>query len=177
MYEDITTPGRAQGIGVESQDIVSMTDKMMRDILSTPQIAGRSTPPLIRIDDQGIENRTSSRMDNKLVANRLRVELNRAGQGRLYFVAREHIDAVEEERLMKREGVVTSGTLGTTPATAGVDFRLFCTIASLDAAAQDQTTARYHQYSFELVDVESGILVWSGMYEMRKSGQDDIVYR
>ena len=37
--------------------------------------------------------------------------------------------------------------------------------------------SRYHQVIFEMVDLEYGTIVWSGMYEMRKSAQDDIIYR
>lgn len=154
-----------------------MTDKMMRDILSVPQIAARSTPPLVIVDDEYFKNESSSRLNKKLITNRLRVGLNRVSQGRMYFVGREHAKMVEKERMLKREGVVTSGTLGTTPATAGADFRLTGTIASLDSVAQTGTISRYHQIIFELVDLESGILVWSGMYEFRKSAQDDIIYR
>ena len=176
-YEDIVTPGVVSGVGLESQDITSMTDKMMRDIMSVPQIVARSTPPLVIMDDEHFKNESSSRLNKKLITNRLRVGLNRASQGRMYFVGREHAEVVEKERLLKREGVVTSGTLGTTPATAGADFRLTGTIASLDSVAQRGTISRYHQITFELVDLESGIIAWSGMYEFRKSAQDDIVYR
>jgi hypothetical protein len=149
IYEDTATPGSIQGIGIESQDIVSMTDRMMREILSVPQIAGRDKPPLVAIDDKKFENRSASRLDKKLIVNRLRVELNRKAQGRMYFVTPERADA---------------------------DFSLNGSIASLDTKAQTGMTGRYHQITFELVD-NMGLIVWSGMYEFRKSAQDDVIYR
>ena len=51
VYVDpATTSSQVAGVGIESQDVISMTDKMMRDVLATPQIAGRTTPPRIIID-------------------------------------------------------------------------------------------------------------------------------
>ena len=47
---DTSTRGPVAGVGIESQDVVSMTDRMMRDMLSTPVLAGRATPPRIIID-------------------------------------------------------------------------------------------------------------------------------
>ena len=36
---------------------------------------------------------------------------------------------------------------------------------------------RYNQISFELIDLESGVSVWANMYEFKKAGLDDAVYR
>lgn len=178
QYVDPGTVDPIGGVGVGSNDIVSMTNRMMIDIINSTQIAGRTPPALIIVDDQHFKNESSSRLNKKLITNRLRVELNRRSQGRMYFVGREHVEMVEKERLLKREGVVTEGTLGTTPATAGADFRLTGTIASLDSVAtRSGATSRYHQITFELIDLESSIVVWSNMYEFEKVGQDDIVYR
>ena len=177
-YVDPRTPGPVKGIGVESQDIASMCDRMMRDILNAPQIAARQVPPFVVVDDKYFTNTSSSRINKKLITDQLRVELNRAARSRMYFVSRENIDIVEEERLLKREGVVTSGTLGTTPATAGVDFKLTGSIASLDGVVTDTgLQSRYHQITFELIDQETGIIAWSGRYEFEKVGQDNVVYR
>ena len=37
--------------------------------------------------------------------------------------------------------------------------------------------SRYHEIVFKLVDLESGMAVWSNMYEMRKDSTSDVVYR
>jgi hypothetical protein len=164
-------------VGIESQDITAMSDRMMRDIINSTQIAGRTPPALIVLDDAYFENESSSRLNKRLITDRLRVELNRAAQGRLYFVSRENIDMVEKERMLKREGTVTSGTLASTPATAGADFRLTGRIASLDAIAASGLQSRFHQITFELIDLESAVIAWSGQYDFKKVAQDDIIYR
>lgn len=179
MYQDVTTASpTTAGVGVESQDVVSMTDRMVRDILSNPAIAGRSTPPRIIIDSAYFANESSSRINKNTITDRLRIELTRAAQGRLVFVARHYGDMVAKERESKRDGQRDSGTVRTTKAVAGGDFRLGGRITSLDAMHKGTgSVARYHQITFELVDLEYETIAWSGLYEFRKEAQDDILYR
>jgi PBP1b-binding outer membrane lipoprotein LpoB len=179
VYQDVaTTSNTVAGVGMESQDIVSMTDRMMRDILANPAIAGRSTPPRIIIDSEYFANDSSSRINKNSITDRLRVELTRAAQGRLVFVARHYGDMVSREREAKRNGDTDRGTIRTTKAKAGADFRLGGRITSLDAASKSTgTVSRYHQITFELVDLEYETIAWSGLYEFRKEAQDDVLYR
>lgn len=178
VYEDARSPGKVQGVGVESQDIMAVTDQMMRDMLSNPQLVSREVAPRIIIDSQYFTNESSSRINKNMLTDRLRINLNRASNGRLVFVGREYADMVEKERELKRMGVVDGGTIRSTQATAGADFRLVGRIMSLDAMdTRSQERSRYHQITFELVDLELGTYVWSGMYEFQKTAQDDVIYR
>lgn len=179
VYQDVnTTSNRVAGVGVEAQDIVSSTDKMVRDILSNPAIAGRTTPPRIIIDSEYFANDSSSRVNKNLITDRLRIELNRAAQGRLVFVARHYGDMVAKEREAKRSGETDRGTIRSTKAKAGADFRLGGRITSLDAnSSRTGTLSRYHQISFELIDLEYETIAWSGMFEFKKEAQDDVLYR
>lgn len=178
VYEDPGTPGIVQGVGLESQDIVSMTDKMMRDMLSNRALAGRTPAARVIVDSAYFKNESSSRINKNILTDRLRVQLQRAAQGRIVFVGRHYADMVEKERDLKREGMVDTATTGLAKRPAGADFRLGGRITSLDAV--DQRTgmkSRFHQIVFEMVDLEAGILVWTGMYQLKKSGQDDVIYR
>ncbi|PWW09729.1 MULTISPECIES: penicillin-binding protein activator LpoB [Pseudidiomarina] len=178
VYEDARSPGKIQGVGVESQDIMAVTDQMMRDMLSNPQLVNREIAPRIIIDSEYFTNESSSRINKNMLTDRLRINLNRAANGRLTFVGREFADMVEKERELKRMGVVDGGTIRSTQATAGADFRLVGRIMSLDAMdTRSQERSRYHQITFELIDLELGTYVWSGMYEFQKTAQDDIIYR
>lgn len=179
VYQDVsTTSTQVAGVGMEAQDIVSSTDKMVRDILSNPAIAGRTTPPRIIIDSEYFANDSSSRVNKNLITDRLRIELNRAAQGRLVFVARHYGDMVSKEREAKRSGETDRGTIRSTKAKAGADFRLGGRITSLDAnSSRTGTLSRYHQISFELIDLEYETIAWSGMFEFKKEAQDDVLYR
>jgi curli biogenesis system outer membrane secretion channel CsgG len=94
------------------------------------------------------------------------------------FIDRTHLDAIERERDLKRQGVTDSGTVGMTRAVAGSDYLLRGAISSQDSrSARSGMTQRYNQISFEMVDVESSEIVWSGLYEFSRAAADDVVYR
>ncbi|MBF0560760.1 MAG: penicillin-binding protein activator LpoB [Alphaproteobacteria bacterium] len=177
-YNDPGTPGPVQGIGIESQDIVSMTDRMMRDMLAEPRLAAQKRPPKIIIDSEYFINESADRIDKNMITDRLRVDLNRVAQGRMVFVGRHYAGMVEHERDLKRKSVVDQGTTAPTPAQMGGDYRLGGRITTLDARnVHAGAASRYNQIVFEMVDLESGEIVWSGIYEFTKSSRDDVVYR
>jgi hypothetical protein len=178
VYIDPTTSGPIKGVGIESQDIIGMTDQMLRDMLSAPRLAGAATPPNVIIDSEYFHNESSSRLNKNSITDRLRIGLNRAAAGRMQFVGRHYADMVAKERDLKRQGVVDRGTQPGTRAQKGGDYRLGGRITSLDS--RDPKTGmmqRYNQIIFEMVDLETSEIVWSGMYEFAKAAQDDIIYR
>ena len=177
-YQDPGTRGPVSGVGIEAQDIVGMTDKMMRDMLTNPTLAGRTPPPRVIIDAEYFANESSSRLNKNSITDRLRVSLNRASQGRMTFVGRQFSDMVARERDLKRQGVTDTGTTGLAKAQLGGDYRLGGRITSLDARSPSTgQMSRYNQITFEMVDLETGQIVWSGIYEFLKTAQDDVIYR
>ncbi|WP_223788923.1 penicillin-binding protein activator LpoB [Marinicella meishanensis] len=177
-YVDPGSRGIVSGVGVESQDILSMTEQMMRSIISSGILNNRSRPPRIIMDAAYFENQSSQPINKNLIVDRLRTGLIRASQGRMMFVARQNIAMVEKERQLKRDGQVDQGTAGMTQATAGGDYRLTGSIKSLDA--RDRNTGaiqRYSQITFELIDLEYGTIVWADDFEFSKFAQDDAIYR
>ncbi|WP_331011786.1 penicillin-binding protein activator LpoB [Sphingomonas sp.] len=175
---DPSSQGIVSGVGIEGADIVAMADQMMRDMLATSALAGRAVAPQIIVDAEYFSNESSQRINKNIITDRLRVSLNRASQGRFVFVARHRADMVEQERALKREGVVDVGTTGMTRAQAGGDFRLSGNITSLDQ--RNNATGmvqRFTQITFEMVDLERGTVVWSNTYDVARASADDIIYR
>ncbi|ARJ65821.1 penicillin-binding protein activator LpoB [Magnetospirillum sp. ME-1] len=178
VYIDPGSVGPVKGVGIESQDIIGMTDQMMRDMLSQPRLANAQVPPNVIIDSEYFYNESSSRLNKNSITDRLRVGLNRAASGRMQFVGRNYADMVAKERELKRQGVVDKATLPAARAPKGGDYRLGGRITSLDS--RDPKTGmmqRYNQIVFEMVDLETSEIVWSGIYEFAKAAQDDIIYR
>jgi penicillin-binding protein activator len=179
VVEDPNTPGRVQGPVLSSEDIISMTDTMMRDILACQKVVSQSnTAPRIVIDSQYFRNESSTPLNKNLLTDRLRVNLNRAAGGRLVFLSRADAAMVEDERTLELQGVVTDGTRGKTKPALGWDFRLSGRIMSQDAKnVKTGEISQYHLVVFELVERGSGAIVWSNSYEVRKSALDDVVNR
>lgn len=179
MYVDTQSSApKSAGLGIESQDIVAATDEMMRDMLSNQILAGQAKPPRVIVDAQYFVNESTSRINMNSITDRLRVNLNRAANGRMVFVGRQNVAMIEAERALKREGKVDGGTIRSTKATAGADYRLAGRITSLDSmSTRTGAASRYTQITFEMLDLELGTIVWSGIYEFKKAGQDDITYR
>ncbi len=175
---DPSLRGPVAGVGIEGQDILSMTDRIMRDMLQSPLLANATTPPQIIVDSQYFANESSQQIDKNMITDRLMNGLNNAAHGRMIFVSRESAGMVAEERDLKRSGNTDVGTRGLAHAQAGADYRLRGRITSLDAI--DPRTGmkqRMTQIIFQMIDLERGTIVWSGAYTIERAAADDIIYR
>src|SRR5215510_11747456 len=97
--------GFVAGTGVESQDIVAVTDKMARSILAIEQINKAAHPPYIVLDP--VNNETRFPINKEIFLTRIRSELNAKCRGKALFLARDRMAALEKERNLKREGALT----------------------------------------------------------------------
>ncbi len=175
---DPSQAGPVQGVGIESQDIVVMADRMMRDMLADPAIAGQPAPPRIILDAEYFHNESAQRINTNIIVDNLRVNLQRAAGGRMRFVSRESFDMVASERDMKRNGVTDVGTLTQAKAQLGVDYRLRGRLTSTEQIQPSQgLIQRYNQVTFEMVNLETSEIVWTGMYQVARAGADDVIYR
>jgi len=175
---DPSMKGPVSGLGIEAQDITSMADRMVRDMLGNAILANRAKAPRVIVDSAYFTNESSQRINKNLITDRLRVGLNRASEGRMTFLARQNAAMIEEERALKREGVTDVGTTGLTRAQSGADFRLTGNIASTEARdPRTGTMQRFTQIVFEMVDLESGEIAWSNNYEIARAATDDVIYR
>lgn len=170
--------GIVSGVGIEGQDLGRMADQMVRDLMANAEVSNRATPPRIILDSSDLRNQSSQRIDKDIITDELRGKLMNAARGKMRFVSREFIAAVEQERALKRGGVVDTGTTGLTRATAGADYKLVGKITSLDSRNNDTgMQERLTVISLEMLDLEYGTLVWNGTYKIRRAGSDDVVYR
>ncbi len=175
---DPSTRGPAGGVGIEGQDILAMTDQMMRDMLQNPLLVNQGRPRQVIVDAQYFQNLSSQRLNVNAITDRLRIGLTRAANGRIVFVSRESFGMVAAERDARRRGQVDVGTVGLTRAQAGADYRLVGRINSIDQRnPRTGVVQRYNQVTFEMVDMERGTIVWSGLYEFARAAADDVIYR
>jgi PBP1b-binding outer membrane lipoprotein LpoB len=166
--------GFVAGTGVESQDLVAVTDKMARGILSVKQIASATTPPRIVLDP--VVNDTRFPLNKDIFLTRIRTQLNSRSQGKVVFLARDRMAALEKEREMKRTGQVTSTADPTLQEFKGADFFLTGKLEGMTTRTK-AGTSDYVLYSFQLIDPRTSEIVWEDSAEMKKQGLEDAAYR
>jgi len=170
---DEPLPGTGS-IGIESQDIVAMTDQMMRDMLTNPILVKRDTPAVVIVDDEYFTNDSSQRINKRLIVDRLRNELFRAANGRIRFIARHADTMVRDEHAKRGEGLVQGEVKRTFPSP---NYRLTGRFQNLQDGDLRGDRSNYVQVLFEMVDMNTSELVWSGMYEFKKSSREAIMYQ
>jgi penicillin-binding protein activator len=166
--------GTVTGTGIESQDLVAVTDKMARSILAIPQIANAPTPPIVVLDP--IENKTRFPVDKDLFLTRIRSELIKKSGGKVQFLARERMAALEKERNLKREGAVTSSSDPNVQEFKGADYVLTGTLGGLSTRTS-RGTSDYILYEFQLINNRNSAIVWGDNAEIKKQGKEDAAYR
>src|SRR6266536_6116916 len=166
--------GFVAGTGVESQDLVAVTDKMARSILDTPQIKNAQGPPVVVLDP--VANETRFPINKEMFLTRIRLQLNSKSAGRVQFMARERMAALEHERELNRAGEVTSSSDPNVVEFKGADFFLTGKLQSL-TTRNSRGTSDYVLYSFQLVDARSSAIVWEDFADIKKQGLEDASYR
>ena len=166
--------GFVAGTGVESQDLVAVTDKMARSVLAIPQIAGATTPPVVVLDP--VNNETRFPINKDIFLTRIRSQLNSRTAGKVTFLARDRMAALEKERNLKREGAVTAGSDPQKQEFKGADYFLTGTLQGLSTRTK-AGTSDYILYAFQLIDARTSAIVWEDNAEIKKQGLEDAAYR
>ena len=159
-------------MGIESQDMITATDKMVRKILETPKLQSqKGKTPMIGL--MPIENRTRFAVDKEIFATRMKALLNEKANGQVRFVARDRLDQVRAEKELKEKGEVTTGER---KKVHGVDFFLTGELSSLSTSSE-RGKSDYMLFTFRLIDAETAEEIWEGFHELKKEGAEDAVYR
>ncbi len=166
--------GFVVGTGVESTDLVRVSDKMARGILGCPQIANAPKAPWIVLEP--ILNDTRFPINKTVFLDRIRGQLIAKAQGKARFVAREQMAALERERQMKQSGQVTSSSDPNVIEYKGADYLLTGKFSGMSSST-GAGISDYILYSFQLVDARTSEILWEGQDEIKKQGVSDAVYR
>jgi len=166
--------GFVAGTGVESQDLVTVTDKMARSILAIPEIANAPTTPRIVLDP--VVNDTRFPLNKDIFNDRIRIELNKHSLGKVRFLARDRMQALERERELKQTGQVTASADPTINEFRGADYFLTGKLSGISTKTT-AGTSDYVLYGFQLIDVRTSEIVWEDSAEIKKQGLEDAAYR
>lgn len=166
--------GFVQGTGVESQDLVAVSDKMARGILAAAPIATATTPPRIVLDP--VINETRFPINKNIFLDRIRAQLIAKAQGKAVFLARERMAVLEKERELKQSGALTSDNDPKIQEFKGADYFLTGKLSGLSSSTKGGVSD-YILYTFQLINARTSEIVWEGSEEIKKQGTRDAVYR
>jgi len=170
--------GFVSGTGIESQDLVVVSDKMARGIIAIPVIAqAKSTPHIVL---EPVMNNTRFPIDKDIFLTRIRVLLNSKAMNKVRFLDRAMMARFQEEQQIRfssqqPEAVATAAS-ARTGELRGADYFL---TGQLDGMTTKTSagTGDYVLYSFRLTDARTSEIVWEDSYEIKKEGLEDAAYR
>lgn len=166
--------GFVTGTGIESQDIVAVTDKMARGILGVPEIANaRGVPRVVLLP---VINETRFPINKDIFLEEIQALLNEKATGKVRFLARERMADLERERSLKQSGQVSSSTDPHINQFKGADFMLTGKLVG-QTTKTAAGTSDYVLYSFTLIDPNTSDVIWQGSHRIKKQGLEDATYR
>ncbi len=166
--------GKVVGTGIESQDLVAVTDKMARKILATPEIASAKTPPRIVLEP--VNNETRFTINKDIFLTKIRAQLNDQAAGKVRFLDRAMMATLEREQRLKQQGLVTATADPNVVEFRGADYFLTGSLQSITTRTT-QGTSDYVLYAFRLTDARTSEIVWESSAEIKKEGLEDAAYR
>jgi penicillin-binding protein activator len=166
--------GFVAGTGIESQDLVAVTDKMARSILGIPEITQATVTPRVVLEP--VTNETRFPINKDIFLTRIRTQLNEKAAGKVRFLARENMKALEREQQLKQDGLVTSSQDPNVVRFKGADYFLTGKLQGMSARTS-AGLSDYILYSFQLIDASTSEIVWESSAEIKKQGLEDAAYR
>jgi PBP1b-binding outer membrane lipoprotein LpoB len=172
---DPADKGVVRTLGPESGDLLGVAESMVASLLASPrvqQITAGPEPPTVAM--LPMVNNTRYPFNQAIFSSR--VETRLINSGKFNFVARDLMADVSAERVLKRDGEVDYDPSLRTPAMAGVDYFIIGRCDGLTAVSK-KGQAETLQYSFKLVNAETGLILWKDDFTVKREGKDDLIHR
>jgi penicillin-binding protein activator len=172
---DPDAPDSVTGTGLQSQDIRTMAMDMAAKIKASGVLAPSREGERASFFIYQLRNDSSDTIDKELILTKLRTNLFEAFGRQVRIIDRspQANDLVDAERRMKDRGKVSGSN---DRKVAGSDFVLKGTIKSRDRQA-GKLRSSYMLVTFELTDLVTSELVWTGDYEMKTESEKSVINR
>ena len=171
-YVDPDAYGAVEGTGIEARDVRTVATQMAGELLGSAAL--QSAPVSVpRVAVLPVKNRSRFLIDQEIFTTLITDLLIQNAAGQLAILNRDIVNEVLAEREMKRNGEVDAGQL---TQMAGADFFLQGEVRSLSASSAE-AQSDYVVIRFQMTNAETGIVVWSNSYEMKKEGSWGVMYQ
>lgn len=145
-------------------DMRQIADTMVESLTNSPVVKAAKKPPVVMVTL--VKNRSQEHIDMKSMTDKIRVALVKSGKFR--FTDKEVRGALAEELQYQGEsGYVDAETARKKGKQIGANFIL---TGEITDRVQEVGNKKYVYYkaTFNLVDLESGLLDWTDEKELRK---------
>lgn len=143
-----------------SSDLQATAEKMTQSLLETRYISKAQQPPKVRLRD--VKNQSYEHIDTKAITDKIRIKLLKSGSVR-FLADKSNLDQVNDERDLTETATKKTSVKAMTDS----DYIITGTVRSIKKATKD-VQDNYYNISLELVDPQSGEILWADEKEIRK---------
>ena len=143
-----------------SSDLQATAEKMTQSLLETRYISKAQQPPKVRLRD--VKNQSYEHIDTKAITDKIRIKLLKSGSVR-FLADKSNLDQVNDERDLTETATKKTSVKPMTDS----DNIITGTVRSIKKATKDVQDDNYN-ISLELVDPQSGEILWADEKEIRK---------
>ena len=150
-----------------STDLQMIASKMVDDMLVFPPIVQltQNRRPVVFVDS--IKNKTTEHIDTESITDTIQSKLLNSGKFR--FVDMTKVESVREQLDYQSEsGLVDPNTAAQMGRQIGAEFMMYGNFSSI-VKREGSTKDVYYKFTLKLLNIQTGILEWSGEKEIRKS--------
>jgi uncharacterized protein (TIGR02722 family) len=156
-------------------DMRNITQEVVDELLGTAFLRGQSEPPILMI--AGVQNRTKEYVDTKNLTDRMRTLLFQSGQARFVNEARR-------EDLLKEQGYQAAHATAETQAAVGrqlgARYMISGSLVQMSERSPKQAriskqTLAYYKLTFEVTDLETGLLAWTTEKEFARQASTPLI--
>ena len=150
-----------------STDLQMIAAKMVDDMMVFQPIVDmtRERRPVLFVDR--VKNKTSEHIDTESITDTIQTKLINSGKFR--FVDMSVVNRVREQLEYQQDsGMVDQATAAQMGRQIGAEFMLYGNLSSI-VKRDDSTKDVYYKFTLKLLNIQSGIIEWSGEKEIRKT--------
>lgn len=143
-----------------STDLQSSAETLTQSLLQSRYIASAAQPPKVRL--RSVNNLTYEHIDTKAITDKIRIKLLKSGQVR-FLADKANLSEVYDERNLTTTVTDNKNIKLMTDA----DYVITGNVRSIKKASDDVKDV-YYNISLELVNPQTGEIVWADEKEIRK---------
>jgi uncharacterized protein (TIGR02722 family) len=177
QYDD---PDKVETLTIDfgSTDLKTLASGMVDSMIAAPQLAyidhgGKGDDKRIIIYTAGVNNRTSEHIDTTGITDSIRTSLLKSGRFRLAATDQGQDDLGEQVRFQQGSGRVDPTQAKAFGKQIGADMVLLGNLRSIEKS-HGRSDDVWYQFVLELVDIETGEIIWIEEQDIRKTEKSGI---